>query len=365
MPIMENTLNIRNKKKIEWIDMARVITMLLVIIGHSNYTYIPTDFGSLNYPEPEETCISYLFLKKMVYFIYSFHMPVFMAISGLCFSLGFHKTKALRDLIINKGKRLLIPFLVVTTFVAIPIKFIGGYYSTSENIFHDIIMGQYLLMGNSHLWFLVSLFYCFIIFYLIEPIHKKFPLLFWCGFTGLALSTWIIQILLGYDAFGIPGMTKNLLYFAIGFYSKDWCDRYYPNIWITISSITASVVFFFWASTLNWYLKQFISPVFALWGCFNVLCVCKLIIRYTSATKALPYKFFRDKNFQLYLYGDPANYLIVPALFLIGGDYFDSNLFVISAFFIRIIGAVLLTIIILNIITFVKATANVLNLNKA
>lgn len=319
MSAMVNSLKIENKKKIEWIDMARVITMLLVIIGHSTYTHIPTDFGSLNYPVADECCISHVILSKLVGYIYSFHMPVFMAISGICFSLGYHQISSLRQLAANKGKRLLIPFILVTTLVAVPIKFVGGYYEGSDSLLRDIVMGQYLLMGNTHLWFLVSLFFCFIIFPLIEPIHRKIPLLFWVGLTGLSISTWVIEIFIGPGTLGIPGMTKNLLYFAIGFYSKDWCDRYYPNTWITISSVTASIVFFILASTLNWYLKQFISPVFALWGCFNVLCVCKLIIRYTSVTKALPYKFFRDKNFQLYLYGDPANYLIVPALFLIGG----------------------------------------------
>ena len=363
---MENSLKIENKKKIEWIDMARVITMLLVIIGHSTYTHIPTDFGSLNYPVPDGICTSYFILSKLVYFIYSFHMPVFMAISGLCFSLGFHKTTSFRRLATGKGKRLLIPFVLVTTLVAVPIKYIGGYYSESENIFHDIILGQYLLMGNSHLWFLLSLFLCFIIFYLIEPVHRKSPLLFWCGLTGLSLSTWIIQHFIGDGTMGIPGMTKNLLYFAIGFYSKDWCNRYSPNLFITLSSVTASIVIFFLCSTINWYSKQLIAPLFAVWGCFNVLCVCKLILRYTSSTKTASYKFFRNKNFELYLYGDSANYLIVPALHTIGGgNYFTSDLFATSSFLIRIAGAVILTIIILNIINLAKSTVKVLKYNKA
>ncbi|MGV3119497.1 acyltransferase family protein [Lactiplantibacillus argentoratensis] len=49
------------KKRIEWIDIARGITMISVVIGHSLYGY---NNGLLSH------------------FIYTFHMPIFFILTG-------------------------------------------------------------------------------------------------------------------------------------------------------------------------------------------------------------------------------------------------------------------------------------------
>lgn len=64
-------------------DLLRVIATILVVVGHCTYFKICTNYGGCDY--------SYLFINesyafkiinKMTEFIYIFHMPLFIALSG-------------------------------------------------------------------------------------------------------------------------------------------------------------------------------------------------------------------------------------------------------------------------------------------
>ena len=94
--------------------------------------------------------------------IYSFHMPLFMALSGALFSRN--KMRGFLPFVKSKAQRLLLPFVVVASFVSVPLKYFAGYWDGSENILRDVFVGQYLIQGNTHLWFLVTLFCEFVIF---------------------------------------------------------------------------------------------------------------------------------------------------------------------------------------------------------
>ncbi len=99
-------------ERIEWIDTAKVMAMLLVIIGHCNYYRISTPFGGVYYFENgEEVTFVYEAFRWLTSFIYSFHMPLFMAISGMCFSLTVKKPISFIGLMKSKAQRLLIPLL--------------------------------------------------------------------------------------------------------------------------------------------------------------------------------------------------------------------------------------------------------------
>lgn len=60
------------KKRIEWIDIAKGIGMVLVMLGHAPISYVS--------PFCDEISIHNVFL-------YSFHIPLFMFLSGLCFPI--------------------------------------------------------------------------------------------------------------------------------------------------------------------------------------------------------------------------------------------------------------------------------------
>ena len=111
-------MNERGGHYYEWINTLRVFTLLLVIIGHCNYYIIKTPHGGIDYfPHGTSCCFIYNILRWGVWFIYLFHMPLFMAISGMCFSFSKQKNSSIIKLSKSKAKRLLLPFLTVTTFL--------------------------------------------------------------------------------------------------------------------------------------------------------------------------------------------------------------------------------------------------------
>lgn len=165
--------NIKNWSghRILWIDLAKVITMLLVVIGHANFYKLTTNYGGID-PfrsfENYQKSISYTIFNFIVGYIYTFHMPLFMALSGMTFFLSDRSQSLTNELIKKKAKRLMAPFFLITLFFLVPVKYICGYWDNSIDIYYDIFVGQFLLFGGSHLWFIVSLFIITICFALLN-----------------------------------------------------------------------------------------------------------------------------------------------------------------------------------------------------
>ena len=90
------------KKKIDWLAVLQGFSMLLVVIGHVSLTNLPGDPTTPIATGIERT-------------IYTFHMPLFIFISGwLFFYTCIGKQKRYRDVIVAKIKRLVVPFFAFT-----------------------------------------------------------------------------------------------------------------------------------------------------------------------------------------------------------------------------------------------------------
>lgn len=155
-------------------DIVRALLMLLVVLGHCTYYQISTNYGGAYYQDlmlqagVNDTLIHRI-ASWVTSAIYTFHMPLFMALSGAVFSLQLSKGKyeELMLFIKNKFRRLLLPFLLTALFVSIPLKYFSGYWEKSDGLIWDIVIGQLLLQGNTHLWFLPTLFCEMIIFWVL------------------------------------------------------------------------------------------------------------------------------------------------------------------------------------------------------
>lgn len=206
-------------KHILWIDDARTLTMLLVIIGHCTYTNLMTPYGGISYFSNisfEEFSFGEKLLATMVGFIYSFHMPLFMMLSVACFNLTIHKVAGLKAFVSNKARRLLVPFLFTTLLLSVPLKYMSGYYSESANVLEDIVLGQFLLMGNSHLWFVASLFWIFLMYYGLHQKHLTNKQWFLPSLVGISIVVTYFTNK-GFEFLGIFAAFKHLVYFAFGF----------------------------------------------------------------------------------------------------------------------------------------------------
>lgn len=84
-------------KKLTYISIANAIAVIAVMIGHLDVTGMN---GDPNTP-----------IANMIECFGSFQMPLFMCVSGFLFTMASGYKKTYKDLISNKVKRLLNPFL--------------------------------------------------------------------------------------------------------------------------------------------------------------------------------------------------------------------------------------------------------------
>lgn len=182
------------QERIAEYDILRVIVTLLVVLGHATYLSHVSAYGGRDYwTSFSVPSLFHRAVSKLTGFIYLFHMPLFMALSGALFRRSLVRKKYdLKRLLIEKGKRLLVPFFVVGILYSFPVKYISGYYASSSSLLRDFLVGQVLIRDDTHLWFLPTLFVVFVICYLLEtywPGHVRWKL-------GLAVCIFVVNRLL-------------------------------------------------------------------------------------------------------------------------------------------------------------------------
>lgn len=151
-------------------DIVRALAMLLVIAGHSSYYFIMTPIGGIDYfrflhdAGLADTAL-HAWTDWVASGIYTFHMRIFFALSGAVFYLRLRQGAydGVAAFLKKKAHRLLVPYVLATAFFAVPVKYLAGYWTGDAHLVRDIVLGQFLLLGNSHLWFLVVLFGAFVI----------------------------------------------------------------------------------------------------------------------------------------------------------------------------------------------------------
>jgi len=143
-----------NKTRETWIDIARGILIIFVVMGH----IIPdTVHWKLQYISD---------------YIYLFHMPAFFIISGILYTPV--KDKEIRPFIIKKIKSLLIPY-VSYLFILTIIRYIYLIYNGDitfgfvvKDLVKTLMGGQALGAGIGVLWFLTCLFFVEILWIIID-----------------------------------------------------------------------------------------------------------------------------------------------------------------------------------------------------
>ncbi|MCR5068145.1 MAG: acyltransferase [Erysipelotrichaceae bacterium] len=146
------------KERVRWIDILRAMAMLAVVLGH-------TVRGG------DVQC-----------YLYSFHIGLFMFISGL---LASEKQESFGRFLWKDVKRLLVPYFVFGIISVVIYQLLGAVAARAlgEPFEGNLIQNfLYLLYGSSKdgqmeynhpLWSLTCLFVCDIIWYLIKTVKDK------------------------------------------------------------------------------------------------------------------------------------------------------------------------------------------------
>lgn len=157
-----------------YFDNAKFLLILLVVFGHFIQPFIGEN----------------VLLEDLYYFIFTFHMPAFVLISGY-FTKGFRRPGYIKNL----AKNILFPYLIFELIYGIFYFFIDS----NRHISIDLLNPEWSL------WFLVSLFCWHLALYLFTRLPAKWSLI-------LAFS---ISLLAGYveSINHIMSLSRTLVFF--------------------------------------------------------------------------------------------------------------------------------------------------------
>ena len=144
---------------LSYCNFAKTVLMLIVVLCHSAVFYGGNWFTVL---EPTQTN---QYLTSLSSWLGTFHVQAFTLISGYIFYFLRKESGRYSDFksfIINKARRLLVPYFAVSLFWVIPIGCMFYNYTINE-VFNQFVLVQ----SPAQLWFLLMLFNVFMIAFLL------------------------------------------------------------------------------------------------------------------------------------------------------------------------------------------------------
>lgn len=195
----------KTKKRELLPDVIRGFAIFLVVLGHCIQEGSGSDF-KMN---------TMYFYDKVYQFIYSFHMPLFMIISGYFAWDSIEKMRGSHEKWALLGKRsanLLIPVFGWTCFDYVRLLLEHGReYPAFLNAFSFIKNFTVSLLTNA--WFLWAVFWCFVIVFLMHCYFKDSIILYIIGFLALFIFP---------DGLGLGAYKYMMPYFIAAFYYRRW-----------------------------------------------------------------------------------------------------------------------------------------------
>ena len=259
-------------------DVAKCLTAILVVVAHATRMYTPV--GAI--PVSNQSA----FLNYLTNYIYAFHMPLFMMLSGCVYGhcIEQNKYSNILPFVRNKAKKLLIPYLFFGIIYVAPVMCI---LDVTESGYDNYVINGILLSYNSrHLWYILALFWIFLIFMLLRPLFLKGTReLVIAGCISLLLfvisrivsCVFQIQAACNYQFFFFLGVIFNRFYNKIDhFFSKYYAVGFLlPIVLMTMfifnpNSLlayvykvigTGMIMIFCW-SLLHWFPKIINNPIF-------------------------------------------------------------------------------------------------------
>lgn len=290
----------QKKELLEDLNSMKVITILLVVFAHVTRMYTPQ--GAF------QPLVGSNLLETITLYIYSFHMPTFVAISGAIY-FYVKRTKNRYDdpkiFIINKAKRLLIPYFFFACLAVLPTLYFTGLLK--DGVITAFIKKILLGTDPRHLWFLTMLFFVFIIFDFLENwIYKTkigFNLIF---LTALNILSFHLPSFLN---FHIHLVFRYTLYFYVGyayFQYRNSITNFLRKKAMILVLLFSSIILFFISQILSErdfpaLFCEFINPFCALAGS-AVLYVLSYKLSQTKITSFYIYNLIKQNSFGLYLF---------------------------------------------------------------
>ncbi|MFJ5759264.1 acyltransferase family protein [Neobacillus sp. NPDC093182] len=149
----------KDKQRNKHIDLIKGIAIILVVIGHN----IQYGSGYIFYSE------ELYFNNRLFQFIYSFHMPLFMLVSGYLF-FGTVERYTFKELITSRILKIFIPIIVCTLIVNVIQEIC--YLILGENIQIVNFVKHLISSIIYNLWFLWAIFFSSMLVIVVNKFFK-------------------------------------------------------------------------------------------------------------------------------------------------------------------------------------------------
>lgn len=182
-------------KKTYNIELLRIVSIFIVILFHSTFSFHFKDALLECYPNYSSVMTILIWMAVCMFFL----------ISGSIFEKqnSNNHSKDFIHFVKKKSRRLLIPYIIFTLLYCLN----GGFFDL-----------DFILKGGFwHLWFLTALFWCFIIAYALKKLNTIYVLL-------IALIIYGIDIPYSYDYLGVGTSFHWFIYFASGMIIERFSD---------------------------------------------------------------------------------------------------------------------------------------------
>lgn len=185
------------KEKIRFIAAARFIGILLVVFGHS------FPFGV--YVPP--------ILWKLQAFLYTFHMPLFLFLSGYLLA---YNTRPAGVYIRRRASRLLVPYFVLSVLAFVPKMLVQSLLNDAvEFSLWHLVKTELIPRANvwGHFWYLPVVFTLCGFGVLVQKSVKQYR---GAGWALLAVSFLLLFLPQATDWFALEDLRKTAFYFVLG-----------------------------------------------------------------------------------------------------------------------------------------------------
>ena len=219
------------KKELANCTFVKTVLMIAVVVYHCILFWSGNWFGGE--PVKEETVLAVL-----AEWLNSFHIYGFALVSGyLFYFLKCEKGKysSFLPFVLNKAKRLLVPYLFVAVVWVIPVTQYFYKYTVGE------LVQKYVLgTAPSQLWFLLMLFGVFVIFYPLTAFFEKHTItgaLIVCAFYGFGM----IGRMVFSNVVQIFTACQYIPLFWLGFKTRqtgsDWLRKVHWIMWVVLDVV--------------------------------------------------------------------------------------------------------------------------------
>lgn len=262
-----------SNNRIKFISYLQILGIILVVLGHSFHEYPDGNQG-----------------KDMLMYrmMYNFRMPLFMFVSGflMVFTTVMRPTgyPSFTEFTLKKIKRLLLPFIVLTSVTFVPRAMMSGVADDPIDLSLSSFLRSFVFTDNLVIpiyWFIQSSFtllvfsYAVVVFAVKKKIHPIFT------FSFLIIIIIILSIVdTGvYRIFSLYGTIYFGVYFLLGCvycYGYKFIDKYIP--WTNYGFLFLIIIVWVTSFILlqNTEYKRLVSVV----GIVMCICFTKIMVKY-------------------------------------------------------------------------------------